>query len=61
LVCHPGYNDGDLARVITKLRESREVEREALTDRSVFDQIKERGMELISFRELIPGEGATHG
>ncbi len=30
LVCHPGYNDGDLAAVRTRLRESREVEMRAL-------------------------------
>jgi predicted glycoside hydrolase/deacetylase ChbG (UPF0249 family) len=52
LVCHPGYNDADLSAVRTKLRESREVEREALTDRSVFDRLQSNGIELISFREL---------
>src|SRR4029079_3923537 len=51
LVCHPGYNDGDLSRIRTKLRQSREVEREALTDRSVFDHLKAQEIELISFRE----------
>ena len=30
LVCHPGYNDGELGAVATRLRESREVERDAL-------------------------------
>jgi predicted glycoside hydrolase/deacetylase ChbG (UPF0249 family) len=30
LVCHPGYNDADLARVATRLRDHREVEMEAL-------------------------------
>ena len=30
LVCHPGYNDGDLAKLQTRLRETREVERRAL-------------------------------
>ena len=30
LCCHPGYNDGDLARVTTRLREHRDVERLAL-------------------------------
>lgn len=30
LVCHPGYNDADLARVPTRLRNHREVEMEAL-------------------------------
>ena len=28
--CHPGYNDGDLDRVVTRLRAHRDVEREAL-------------------------------
>jgi predicted glycoside hydrolase/deacetylase ChbG (UPF0249 family) len=30
LVCHPGYNDRDLDAVATRLRETREIEREAL-------------------------------
>ncbi|HVN92117.1 MAG TPA: ChbG/HpnK family deacetylase [Terracidiphilus sp.] len=30
LVTHPGYNDGDLARVHTRLRASRDIERKAL-------------------------------
>ena len=30
LVCHPGYNDPDLQAVQTRLRETREIEREAL-------------------------------
>lgn len=30
LVCHPGYNDSDLDQVATRLRETREIEREAL-------------------------------
>jgi chitin disaccharide deacetylase len=30
LVCHPGYNDGDLDRITTRLRDHREVERNAL-------------------------------
>ena len=30
LVCHPGYNDTDLAAIATRLRSHREVEREAL-------------------------------
>lgn len=55
LVCHPGYYDGDLARITTKLRESREVEREALTDASAFERLKTSGIELISFRELAQG------
>ena len=30
LVCHPGYNEGDLDGIPTRLRASREIEREAL-------------------------------
>ncbi|HEY4356617.1 MAG TPA: ChbG/HpnK family deacetylase [Acidobacteriaceae bacterium] len=30
LVCHPGYNDSDLKAIPTRLRETREVERQAL-------------------------------
>ena len=30
LVCHPGYNDADLDAVTTRLRETREIERQAL-------------------------------
>lgn len=32
LVCHPGYQDGDLLQIRTRLRESREVEKSALID-----------------------------
>ena len=47
LVTHPGYNDADLARVRTRLRASREVEREALLAIKQFPDI-----ELISFANL---------
>jgi hypothetical protein len=30
LVCHPGYNDPDLDRILTRLRAHREIERNAL-------------------------------
>ena len=47
LVTHPGYNDADLARVRTRLRESRAIEREALL------ALKgAKGVELISFAAL---------
>jgi predicted glycoside hydrolase/deacetylase ChbG (UPF0249 family) len=47
LVTHPGYNDADLEKVRTRLRASREVERNAL------DTIREfPGVELISFADL---------
>jgi predicted glycoside hydrolase/deacetylase ChbG (UPF0249 family) len=47
LVTHPGYNDADLAKVRTRLRASREVEREALLMLKKFPQV-----ELISFADL---------
>lgn len=49
LVTHPGYNDGDLERVRTRLRGSREIEREAighLKDGQLND------IALLSFAEL---------
>jgi chitin disaccharide deacetylase len=47
LVTHPGYNDADLAKIRTRLRESRDIERNAL------QAIKEfPGVELISFAGL---------
>lgn len=48
LVTHPGYNDADLARVRTRLRASREVEREALLTIRQFPEI-----ELISYADLL--------
>ena len=48
LVTHPGYNDADLARVRTRLRASREVEREALLSIRQFPEI-----ELISYADLL--------
>lgn len=47
LVTHPGYNDADLDRVRTRLRASREIERQALHVIKEFPAIQ-----LISFAEL---------
>jgi predicted glycoside hydrolase/deacetylase ChbG (UPF0249 family) len=49
LVCHPGYNDDDLAAVRTKLRESREVELGALLAVSEHELRETYGAELVSF------------
>ena len=46
-VTHPGYNDADLAKVRTRLRESRNIEREVLPVITEFPKI-----ELISFANL---------
>jgi hopanoid biosynthesis associated protein HpnK len=47
LVTHPGYNDADLGRVRTRLRKSRDIEREALSALKEFPAV-----ELISFADL---------
>jgi hopanoid biosynthesis associated protein HpnK len=56
LVCHPGYNDADLQRVRTRLRESREQELRLLTSQSTRALLAANRIEVISFRELV-GEG----
>jgi len=49
LVTHPGYNDADLAKVRTRLRASRDLERAALAAIPAIP-----GIELISFADLAP-------
>jgi len=49
LVTHPGYNDADLARVRTRLRASRDIERESLPVLREFPALR-----LIPFSELTP-------
>jgi hopanoid biosynthesis associated protein HpnK len=51
LVCHPGYNDGELAAVRTRLRESREVEMRALLAITPGGLRQEFGAELAAFGE----------
>jgi chitin disaccharide deacetylase len=55
LVCHPGYNDVDLDAVTTRLRRSREIERDALI--SIFAKnsdasVQPNPVELINYRSL---------
>jgi predicted glycoside hydrolase/deacetylase ChbG (UPF0249 family) len=52
-VCHPGYNDAELQAAETRLRESRETELRVLTLPASRAVLKEEGVELISYRELI--------
>jgi predicted glycoside hydrolase/deacetylase ChbG (UPF0249 family) len=47
LVTHPGYNDSDLAQVRTRLRASREIERQALLAISLGNEV-----ELINYSRL---------
>jgi hopanoid biosynthesis associated protein HpnK len=51
-VCHPGYNDGDLAGVRTRLRASRERELQVLTCCAARELLQQHGIELISYGDL---------
>jgi chitin disaccharide deacetylase len=50
--CHPGYCDGDLSRVKTRLRQSRERELRILTSPSTRELLAKNNIALISYREL---------
>ncbi len=51
-VCHPGYNDTDLDRVRTRLRQSREHELAILTSPEARAALQSRGIDLISYHDL---------
>lgn len=51
-VCHPGYNDAELDRIQTRLRQSREQELSLLTSPDAKELLRRRGIELISYHEL---------
>jgi hopanoid biosynthesis associated protein HpnK len=51
-VTHPGYNDRDLDKILTRLRDSRDKELAILTSPAVRELIERQGIELISYREL---------
>jgi len=52
-VCHPGYNDDDLKRATTRLRQSRETELSVLTTPEARELLSHQGIELISYLDLI--------
>ena len=52
MVCHPGYDDAELAGVRTRLRESREKELHVLTSPESRALLEKNGIELISYRDL---------
>jgi hopanoid biosynthesis associated protein HpnK len=52
LVCHPGYNDADLANIRTRLRESRVEEMRVLTSPEAREMLNRSGVQLISYRDL---------
>lgn len=51
-VCHPGYNDADLDKVRTRLRQSREQELNLLTSVEAKEILQSREIKLITYREL---------
>lgn len=51
-VCHPGYNDADLQRARTRLRASRETELRVLMLPAAREILAQKGIELISYREV---------
>jgi chitin disaccharide deacetylase len=53
-VCHPGYNDADLQAARTRLRQSRETELRVLTLPTAREVLAQEGIELISYRDLVP-------
>jgi predicted glycoside hydrolase/deacetylase ChbG (UPF0249 family) len=57
LVCHPGYNDADLGAVRTRLRSSREQERELLISREFRQFLAEQKIELLGYRRFIEESG----
>jgi len=54
-MCHPGYCSDDLRRAHTRLKESREREREALVAPEVRAALVEANVELVNYRDLEGG------
>jgi chitin disaccharide deacetylase len=52
LVCHPGHDDEELAGIRTRLRRSRAQELALLTSPGIRERLSQRGIELISYRDL---------
>jgi len=52
-VCHPGYNDADLQRANTRLREARETELRVLTMPEARQLLAEQDISLISYWDLL--------
>jgi hopanoid biosynthesis associated protein HpnK len=52
-VCHPGYNDPDLQKIQTRLRESRADELRILTSPKSREVAMDAGVELISYQDFL--------
>jgi len=57
-VCHPGYCDADLLSLRGRLRQSRERELQVLTSPRAREVLENKGVELISYRDLLSSEHA---
>ena len=53
LVCHPGYDDDDLAKAGTRLRASRVQELALLKSPLVREELQKHEIQLISYREIV--------
>jgi hopanoid biosynthesis associated protein HpnK len=53
LVCHPGYDDDDLAKAGTRLRASRVQELALLKSPRVREELQKHEIQLISYREIV--------
>jgi chitin disaccharide deacetylase len=56
LVCHPGYNDSDLDRITTRLRDHRDVERKALLTELPRAALNPNAPQLINYGNLRASE-----
>lgn len=54
LMCHPGRLGDELQHAPTRLKESRQIELDALTDPEVRTTLNEEGVQLVRFRDLLP-------
>lgn len=52
LVCHPGYNDSDLDAITTRLRQTREIERQALLTAFAQQSPNPIALQLINYKNL---------
>jgi chitin disaccharide deacetylase len=59
-VCHPGYNDAELASAGTRLLQSRETELSVLCSKEARQALEESGTELINFWDLVAAAESNH-
>jgi len=52
-VCHPGYNDAELASAGTRLLESRQVELDLLSSEAALELLRSSQVKLVNFRDLV--------